>query len=127
METTFDPAATDKVSSSGRRLMNDASDSVNNIKTAASGEIKSLIADVEDLVARIADLKDADVVRVRNKVMRAMDAAKEGLAGGADTLKRQAQRAASGADDYVRESPWAAVGVAAVVGAVVGILVSRRS
>ena len=58
METTFDPAATDKVSSSGRRLMNDASDSVNNIKTAASGEIKSLIADVEDLVARIADLKD---------------------------------------------------------------------
>jgi ElaB/YqjD/DUF883 family membrane-anchored ribosome-binding protein len=93
----------------------------------ASGEIKSLIADVEDLVARIADLKDADVVRVRNKVMRAMDAAKEGLAGGADTLKRQAQRVASGADDYVRESPWAAVGVAAVVGAVVGILVSRRS
>jgi ElaB/YqjD/DUF883 family membrane-anchored ribosome-binding protein len=126
METTFDPAA-DKASSSGRRLMNDASDSVNNIKTVASGEIKSLIADVEDLVARIADLKDADVVRVRNKVMRAMDAAKEGLAGGADTLKRQAQRVASGADDYVRESPWAAVGVAAVVGAVVGILVSRRS
>jgi ElaB/YqjD/DUF883 family membrane-anchored ribosome-binding protein len=127
METTFDPAAADKVSGSGRRLMNDASDSLNNIKTVASGEIKSLIADVEDLVARIADLKDADVVRVRNKVMRAMDAAKEGLAGGADTLKRQAQRAASGADDYVRESPWVAVGVAAVVGAVVGILVSRRS
>jgi len=126
METTFDPAAADKVSGSGRRLMNDASDSLNNIKTVASGEIKSLIADVEDLVARIADLKDADVVRVRNKVMRAMDAAKEGLAGGADTLKRQAQRAASGADDYVRESPWVAVGVAAVVGAVVGILVSRR-
>jgi ElaB/YqjD/DUF883 family membrane-anchored ribosome-binding protein len=127
METRFDPAAADKVSGSGRRLMNDASDSLNNIKTVASGEIKSLIADVEDLVARIADLKDADVVRVRNKVMRAMDAAKEGLAGGADTLKRQAQRAASGADDYVRESPWVAVGVAAVVGAVVGILVSRRS
>ena len=127
METTFDPAAADKAGSSGRRLMNDASDSMNNIKQVASGEIKSLIADVEDLVARIADLKDADVVRVRNKVMRAMDAAKEGLAGGADTLKRQAQRVASGADDYVRESPWAAVGVAAVVGAVVGILVSRRS
>jgi ElaB/YqjD/DUF883 family membrane-anchored ribosome-binding protein len=127
METTFDPAAADKVSSSGRRLMNDASDSMNNIKTVASGEIKSLIADVEDLVARIADLKDADVVRVRNKVMHAMDAAKEGLAGGADTLRRQAQRAASGADGYVRESPWAAVGLAAVVGAVVGILVTRRS
>ena len=35
----------------------------------ASTEIKSLIADVEDLVARIADLKDADVARVRTKVL----------------------------------------------------------
>ena len=33
----------------------------------------------------------------------------------------------SGADDYVRESPWVAVGFAAAVGAVVGILVARRS
>jgi ElaB/YqjD/DUF883 family membrane-anchored ribosome-binding protein len=124
METTFDPAA--EVSSSGRRLMNDAGDAVNNVKSAASAEIKGLIADVEDLVARIADLKDADVVRVRNKVMRAMDLAREGLAEGADTVRRQAQRAASTADGYVRESPWAAVGLAAVVGAAVGILVARR-
>jgi len=33
----------------------------------------------------------------------------------------------NGADDYVRESPWVAVGVAALIGALVGILVARRS
>ena len=90
-------------------------------------EIKNLIADVEDLVARIGNLKDEDVARLRTKIMRAVSAAKEGLAGGADTVRSQAQQAMSGADDYVRESPWVAVGIAAAVGAVVGILVARRS
>jgi ElaB/YqjD/DUF883 family membrane-anchored ribosome-binding protein len=126
MESTFDPSV-EQVSASGRRLKKDAIDTVSDIKAVAVGEIKSLIADVEDLVARIADLKDDDVVRVRTKVMGAVDAAKESLAGSADTLKRQAQKAIDGADDYVRESPWAAVGLAALVGAVVGILVARRS
>ena len=38
---------------------------VNDIKTAAASEVKNLIADVEELMARISDLKDADIVRVR--------------------------------------------------------------
>ena len=54
-------------------------------------------------------------------------AAKESLAEGAETVRRQAQNVWSGADDYVRESPWIAIGLAALVGAVAGILVARRS
>jgi ElaB/YqjD/DUF883 family membrane-anchored ribosome-binding protein len=126
METTYDGTA-EQARASGRRLKNDFSDSVNDIKAAASGEIKSLIADVEDLMARIADLKDADVVRVRTKVQRAVDATKQTLADGADTIRQQAQNVANTADDYVRESPWQAIGIAALVGAVVGILATRRS
>jgi ElaB/YqjD/DUF883 family membrane-anchored ribosome-binding protein len=59
--------------------------------------------------------------------MATVESAKETLSDSADALRRQAQRAVSGADDYVRDSPWAAVGLAALVGAVVGILVARRS
>src|SRR5882724_6424606 len=102
METTSDRAA-EQVRASGRRLKNDLSDSVNDIKSVASGEIKNLIADVEDLMARIADLKDADVVRVRSKVQRAVDATKQSLADGADALRQHAQSAANTADDFVRE------------------------
>jgi ElaB/YqjD/DUF883 family membrane-anchored ribosome-binding protein len=126
METTFDGTA-DQARASGRRLKNDLSDSVNDLKSVASGEIKSLIADVEDLMARIADLKDADVVRVRGKVQRAVDATKQTLADGADTIRQHAQNVADTANDYVRESPWQAIGIAALVGAVVGILATRRS
>ena len=126
MESTFD-GTTEQARASGRRLREDLSAGVNDIKAAASGEIKSLIADVEELMARIADLKDADVVRVRGKVQRAVDATKQSLADGADAIRQHAQKAAGTADDYVRESPWQAVGIAALVGAIIGILATRRS
>ena len=111
MESTFDRTAA----------------GVGDIKTAASAEIKNLISDVEDLIARIADLKDADVVRVRSKVERAVDATKQSLAEGADAIRQHAQNAANTADSYVRDSPWQAVGIAALVGAIVGFLATRRS
>ena len=123
---TFD-GTPEQVRAAGRRINGDLGEGASNIKTAASSEIKSLIADVEDLVARIADLKDADVARVRTKVMRAVEAAKGSLADSAETVRRQAQRVAATADDYVHDSPWQAVGIAALVGAVVGVIASRRS
>ncbi|HEV7611316.1 MAG TPA: DUF883 family protein [Steroidobacteraceae bacterium] len=126
MESTFD-GTTEQVRATGSRLKNDLSDGVGNIKATASGEIKNLLADVEDLMARIADLKDADVVRVRTKVQRAVNATKQSLADGADAIRQRAQNVASTADDYVRDSPWQAIGIAALVGAVVGILATRRS
>jgi ElaB/YqjD/DUF883 family membrane-anchored ribosome-binding protein len=125
MESTFD-GTTEQARAAGRRLKSDFSDGVSDVKAAASGEIKNLIADVEDLMARIADLKDADVVRVRGKVQRAVDAAKQSISDSADTLRQHAQKVASTADDYVRDSPWQAIGIAALVGAVVGILATRR-
>jgi ElaB/YqjD/DUF883 family membrane-anchored ribosome-binding protein len=112
---------------SGRRLGNDVSDAAGNIKGVASAEVKNLIADVEDLLARIADLKDADVSRVRNKVLQAVSNAKESIAESADNLRRQAREAVTATDDFVHDSPWQAVGIAALVGALVGILVTRRS
>ena len=126
METTFD-GTTEQARASGRRLRNDVSEGVKDVKAAASSEIKNLIADVEELMVRIADLKDADVVRVRGKVQRAVDATKQSLAEGAETIRQHAQDVASTAEDYVRDSPWQAVGIAALVGAVVGILATRRS
>jgi ElaB/YqjD/DUF883 family membrane-anchored ribosome-binding protein len=112
---------------SGRRLGNDASNAAGNIKNVASAEVKNLIADVEDLLARIADLKDADVSRVRNKVIQAVGNAKETIAESADNLRRHAREAVTATDDFVHDSPWQAVGIAALVGALVGILVTRRS
>jgi ElaB/YqjD/DUF883 family membrane-anchored ribosome-binding protein len=117
----------DGVRASANKVIDDGSKGAANVQSVASTELKNLVADVEDLVARIADLKDADVAKVRGQVLRAIDTAKETFAGSADSLRRRARRVAATADDYVHDSPWQAVGIAAVVGAVVGIFASRRS
>jgi ElaB/YqjD/DUF883 family membrane-anchored ribosome-binding protein len=122
MESTYDTLA-DHAQGTARRVKNGASD----IKSLASSEIKDLIADIEDLISQISDIKDADVVRVRNKVQTAVSAAKQSLSAGRDTLRRQAKQVAATTDDYVRGSPWQALGIAALMGAVIGVLASRRS
>lgn len=126
METTH-TAASSELNAAGERLTRDAAGAASHLKHAAADEIRNLIADVEELIVRLSDLNDADVATVRGKVTDAIESAKEALGEGVETLRRQTQRAVSGADDWVRESPWAAVGLAALVGAVVGILVARRS
>src|SRR6202789_84839 len=102
METTYD-GTTEQVRAAGHRAKNDLSEGVSDVKAAASAEIKSLIADVEDLMARIADLKDADVTRVRNKVQRAVDATKQSLADGADAIRQHAERHANKPRRLLRE------------------------
>ena len=137
----------DGTRASGQRLANDIGEGVNAVKNVASAEIRNLIADVEDwyvtwaqgwaaypkvyaalaIMALLFSGLISILFRVRNRVLRAVDAAKAGLADSADSLRRQAQQVAATADDYVHDSPWQAVGIAALVGAVVGILATRRS
>lgn len=120
-------ASIDQLQAAANSVGGDVIEGAHNIKASATAEIKNLIADVEELVVRIADLKDADIARIRNKVLSAIDSAKEGLSGRVDNVRRQAQLAATSTDDYVHDSPWQALGIAALVGAVVGILATRRS
>ena len=44
-----------------------------------------------------------------------------------DRLRGQARQLTRTTDTYVRDNPWQVVGIAAVVGVVLGVLMSRRS
>ena len=104
-------ASIDQLQAAANSVGGDVIEGAHNIKASATAEIKNLIADVEELVVRIADLKDADIARIRNKVLSAIDSAKEGLSGRVDNVRRQAQLAATSTDDYVHDSPWQALRV----------------
>jgi ElaB/YqjD/DUF883 family membrane-anchored ribosome-binding protein len=126
MDTTFQGSA-DNVQQASDRLQTDFQNGAKHLKGTAASEVQNLIADVEDLIGRIGNLKDADVARVRGKVERALASAKESISSGTDNVRQQARRVASTADDYVRESPWQALGIAAIAGLAIGFLVTRRS
>lgn len=91
-----------------------------------SAEMRNLISDVEDLLKGVANVGDADVARLRARVTETVQSAKESLRQGTETLRVHANDAATTADTYVRERPWAAIGIAAALGVVVGMLAGRR-
>lgn len=43
-----------------------------------------------------------------------------------ETTRRVSKRAAAATDEYVHENPWTAIGIAAAVGLLVGVLLGQR-
>lgn len=92
----------------------------------ASLEVRNLMADMQDLLSRVAHIADPEIARLRARVERGLSAAKQTLADGTDRVQRHAKEVVAAGDGYVREQPWQAVGIAAAAGLVVGFLVARR-
>ena len=101
--------------------------SVRSAKEFANGEINSFIANVEDLTDALRDVETPDIARVKAKVKIALAAAKSALSDSAAQVRSQASTVKKNTDIYVRDNPWQVVGIAAVIGIIVGILASRRS
>jgi ElaB/YqjD/DUF883 family membrane-anchored ribosome-binding protein len=96
-------------------------------KSGAGEDVPNLSADVQNLLGRVAHVADPEVTRLRARIERGLATAKKTLADGTDRVQRQAKDILTTGDGYVRDRPWQAVGVAAVVGLFLGILVARRS
>lgn len=109
-----------------RHARSELGNGIRQVKDAATGEINNLMADVEDLVSRVADVKDPELARIRSKVQAALISTRDSLVTSAQTVRRQVRQAAETTDDYVRTSPWQAAGIAALVGAALGYVVGRR-
>ncbi len=100
---------------------------VSNVKDFAKGQINNFIDNVEDLTKALKDVDTPEISRVKAKVKIAMAAAKSALSDGAAQVKSQAQAVGKSTDGYVRDNPWQVVGIAALIGAAVGILATRST
>ncbi len=94
------------------------------MSAAASDEVQNLIADVEDLIDRVGEAADPEVRRLRTKVADAVTAAKRTITSGAEQVQQRARDALDAGDQYVRNQPWEAIGIAALAGIAVGFLIS---
>jgi len=96
-------------------------------KKYANASLNDFLDNVDDLTQAIKDVETPDIARVRAKVKMALSAAKSALADSASQVRGQARQLGKTTDTYVRDNPWQVVGIAAVVGVVLGVLLSRRS
>jgi ElaB/YqjD/DUF883 family membrane-anchored ribosome-binding protein len=90
------------------------------------GEFKSLMADAEALIKATEDHPSETIGVIRNKALETLAGAKENLSSVEGKLLDKAKVVAESADDFVHRSPWEAVGVAAGLGVLIGLLIGRR-
>jgi ElaB/YqjD/DUF883 family membrane-anchored ribosome-binding protein len=89
-------------------------------------DMRVVIADAEELLRATAGQAGEKVAAARARIQDSMDAAKIKLAQLSEAGAEKAKAAARATDDYVHDHPWHAVGIAALVGLVLGTLISRR-
>lgn len=89
-------------------------------------DFKVVVADAEALLKATANQGGDKVAEVRAKVEESLRAVKARMAEMQATMLAKTKAAAKATDAYVHENPWKAVGIAAGVGLVVGLLIGRR-
>jgi len=89
-------------------------------------DFKVVVADAEALIKATANQSGETLVNLRNKAESSLAVAKAKIAEAQDTVVEKGKAAAKVTDEYVHENPWRAIGVAAGVGLVVGLLIGRR-
>ena len=85
-----------------------------------------VLGEAESLLRQAAKETGDKASDLRSQVEAKLLAAKLKLQELQDDAIDQAKAAARATDDYVRDNPWQAIGAAAAVGFLVGMLVSRR-
>jgi ElaB/YqjD/DUF883 family membrane-anchored ribosome-binding protein len=89
-------------------------------------DLKLVIADAEELLRQSAGEVGSSAVALRERVEERIRQAREGIARLQDAAIEKARAAGHAADDWVHEKPWYAIGAAAGVGLLVGLLIGRR-
>jgi ElaB/YqjD/DUF883 family membrane-anchored ribosome-binding protein len=90
------------------------------------GDFKALMADAEALIKATASHEDGTITSIRSKALDTLTKAKENLSLLEGPLSEKAKAMAEGADDFVHRKPWEAVGVAAGLGLLIGLLIRRH-
>lgn len=89
-------------------------------------DMKSVIADAEDMLTATADQVGDKVTTLRARIQDRLQGARARLREAETALVAKTRAAARATDVYVHESPWTAVGIAAGVGLLVGLILGRR-
>ena len=88
-------------------------------------DLRAVVADAEELVKATANQSEGRIAAVRAKAEESVKAAKARLVEQEAAMMAKTRKAAKAADDYVRDHHWQAVGIAGVVGLVIGLLGAR--
>lgn len=89
-------------------------------------DVRVLIDDTEALVMATASQAGEKIVDIRSRTQQAVANLKPQLARFETVVTERAKSTVTEADAYIHENPWTAIGIAAGLGLVIGLLIGRR-
>ncbi|GHD69219.1 DUF883 family protein [Jeongeupia chitinilytica] len=89
-------------------------------------DLRNVLAETESMLKEVAADGSEQGKALREKIAANLSVAKSKLIETERLVAGKARVAAKATDEYVHENPWTSVGVAAGVGFLLGLLVSRR-
>lgn len=100
------------------------------IKKKLLADFNAVMSETDQLLKLVADAGGDQAGALRTKVERNLNSAKQQLRSLEDAVMEKTRAGAHATDEYVHENPWQTVaiaaGLSAAVGAVIGLLFSRR-
>ncbi|MDO8262708.1 MAG: DUF883 family protein [Gallionella sp.] len=102
-----------------------------NISYAASkdklmDDLRLVVVDAEELLRATANQAGESAAAARARIQESLQVVKEHLDTAETAVIERARQAAKVTDEYVHENPWKVIGISALAGAVVGMLIARR-
>lgn len=88
-------------------------------------DTKLLIADAQELLQLIADKTSENATDLRFRLEDKIAKYKKELAGLQEASIKRVKKAGQATDDYVHHEPWKAIGIAAGIAFVAGLLICR--
>lgn len=104
-----------------------SNDATNDVTTETLVEdLKTVMHDAEALLKATSAQTGEKIQEVRARAEESLRQAKVRVTEVEEEALRRARELADATEEYVRENPWQAIGIAAGIGLVLGILISRR-
>jgi ElaB/YqjD/DUF883 family membrane-anchored ribosome-binding protein len=101
-------------------------DTTENARDKLVDEFAAVLAEAEEMLKRAATETGDKARDLRSQIETKLLRAKLSLQELEGQAVDQAKAAARATDDYVHDNPWQAIGIAAAVGILVGLMMNRR-
>lgn len=89
-------------------------------------EFQALVRDTEKLLQDSASLAGDQAEQLREQIRGSLSRARSTLHDAEDALRERGKAAVQATEGYVQNHPWQTLGVAACIGLLLGMLISRR-
>lgn len=94
--------------------------------SSAAADFRAIIADTEELLHATAGQAGEKATAARERIQQRLRLAKEKFDSAEAAVLNSARTAVRATDGYVHVHPWTTAGIAAGVGLLIGMLISRR-